>query len=91
MTHTEPDALIEFPCSYEFKVFGDVDRDERFLTSVQEAVSTVVPVSRDAMRVRQSSGGKYQCVTVAVMLQNSQQLKSIYAVLRGLDGLRYLL
>ena len=91
MSHNEPDELLEFPCSYEFKVFGDADQEGRFLSAVQAAISTITPVSRDAMRVRQSSGGKYQCVTVAVLLQNSQQLKSIYAVLRGLDGLRYLL
>ena len=91
MTRPAPDDLLDFPCCYEFKVFSDADQDEVFVSTVQAAISSIVPVSRDAIRVRHSSGGKYQCVTAAVLLQNSGQLKSIYAVLRELDGLKYLL
>lgn len=83
--------LLEFPCHYEFKAFGPADVDDIFISAVQDAVSTVVPVSRQAMKARSSSGGKYQCVSVLVSLQNRPQLEAVYAALRQIDDLKYLL
>ncbi|MBW2519488.1 MAG: DUF493 domain-containing protein [Deltaproteobacteria bacterium] len=91
MIRHEPDDLLAFPCTYEFKAFGMADDDERFLLAVQAAVSQIVPVPRDAIKTRFSSAGKYQCVTVVLLLQNSTQLKTIYNALRQLEGLKYLL
>jgi putative lipoic acid-binding regulatory protein len=59
--------------------------------AVLGAVCAVVPVGRDAMRIRPSSAGRYQCVTVLVRLENSTQLASIYANLRRVANLSYLL
>jgi putative lipoic acid-binding regulatory protein len=50
-----------------------------------------VPVARQAMKSRPSSAGKYQCVSVVVSLQNRDQLEAIYAALRMIDDLKYLL
>ena len=86
----ETTELIEFPCHFEFKAFGPGE-DDSFLNSVQTAVSIYTPVSRDAMKVRNSSGGKYQCVSVMVLLQNRTQLEAIYAQLRTVGGLKYIL
>ena len=86
-----PDELLSFPCHYEFKTFAAVTGDDAFTTAVLGAVSGVVPVGRDALRVRLSSAGRYQCVTVLVRLENSSQLTAIYANLRAVAGLRYLL
>lgn len=83
--------LLDFPCHFEFKAFGPGDKDGLFCRQVQLAVSTVVQVSRQAMRVRSSSGGKYQCVSVLVTLHNRAQLEAVYAALRQIDGLKYLL
>lgn len=85
-----PDELLNFPCLYEFKAFGPAP-DDAFQTAVHQAVNRIIPVDRDAIRIRASSGGRYQCVTVLVRLENSAQLTSIYAILRGIAGLRYLL
>jgi len=90
-TSESPQELIEFPCHFEFKAFGPGGDDSRFCDHVQTAVSTVVQVSRQAMRVRPSSGGKYQCVSVLATLQNRTQLEAVYAALREIDGLKYLL
>lgn len=86
-----PRELLDFPCHFEFKAFGPGDQDGLFCRQVQRAVSTVVQVSRQAMRVRASSGGKYQCVSVLVTLHNRTQLEAVYAALRQIDGLKYLL
>lgn len=83
--------LIEFPCHFEFKAFGPGGTDSRFDAQVLAAISTVVTASRQAMRTRLSSGGKYQCVSVLVTLQNRDQLEAAYAALRQIGGLKYLL
>jgi len=91
MTRVPAPQLIDFPCDYEFKAFGPVDPDGRFVEAVRSAVATVIPVSLDAMRSRQSSAGRYLCVTVVVRLHDIDQLHRIYAGLRNIDGLKYLL
>lgn len=83
--------LIEFPCHFEYKAFGPNDDDETFFRKVQSAVSSVVPVSRQAMKTRASSGGKHQCVSVVVSVQNRTQFDAIYRALRNIDDLKYLL
>lgn len=85
-----PADLLSFPCPYEFKVFGAAT-DVLFAETVRQAVSQVVPVGEEALRIRCSSGGQFQCVTVLVNLENSTQLTGIYAILRQIEGLRYLL
>lgn len=83
--------LLEFPCDYQFKAFGPNDEDDAFVLAVREAVSSVVPVSLDAVRTRISGRGTYLCATVIVRLYNVDQIKSIYASLRQIEGLKYLL
>jgi putative lipoic acid-binding regulatory protein len=83
--------LLDFPCDYEFKAFGPNDGAGEFLRLVREAVSTVVPVDGDMMKSRASARGRYQCVSVIVRLHNEDQIKTIYAALRRIEGLKYLL
>lgn len=90
MTVSETLPLIDFPCHYEFKAFGPADGGA-FFDRVQAAVASVVPVSRQAMKSRQSRDGTYQCVSVVVTLQNRAQLDGVYAALRVIDDLKYLL
>ena len=83
--------LLEFPCGYQFKAFGPNDAEDTFVLAVREAVSSVVPVSLDAVRTRLSGRGTYLCVTVIVRLYNVDQVKTIYASLRRIETLKYLL
>ena len=86
-----PQELLQFPCHFEVKAFGPGGDDSRFDDQVLAAISTVVQASRQAMRIRPSSGGKYQCVTVLVTLQNRPQLEAVYAALREVEDLKYIL
>jgi len=86
-----PQDLLDFPCHFEFKAFGPQDESGSFVGQVHSAVSEVVQVSCQAMRTRPSSGGKYQCVSVLVTLQNRSQLEAVYASLRKIADLKYLL
>lgn len=89
--HPRPEELLEFPCDYMFKAFGPNDESGDFMRRVREAVSTVVPLPLDAVKARLSSQGTYLCVTAVVRLQNFSQLTDIYAAIRQVEGLRYLL
>lgn len=86
-----PEELLVFPCEYLFKAFGPAEEGESFQSAVQAAVGSVLPVGRDSLRTTLSSAGRYQCVTVAVRLEHGWQLTAIYASLRGVANLRYLL
>jgi len=83
--------LLDFPCDYEFKAFGPNDGAGEFFRQVQAAVSSVVPVAGDMMKSRTSAKGSYQCVSVVVRLHNESQIKSVYAALRRIEELKYLL
>ncbi len=85
----DPDLLLDFPCDYVFKAFGSAD--EAFAEAVKQAVGRVVSVAADAMKSRTSSGGRYQSISVCVRLHNSDQLKQVYAELKKIEGLKYLL
>lgn len=83
------DELVEFPCDYIFKAFGP--SDETFVASVRSAIGKTVSVPLDGMKVRASSKGEHQCVSVVVPLQNGEQLKTIYRDLQQIAELKYLL
>jgi hypothetical protein len=81
--------LLEFPCDFPFKVFGVGGGD--FEQDVHRAVCSVVPVSVEAMRTRTSSGGQYLCVTVMVRVHAFSQIEMIYAALRQVENIKFLL
>lgn len=83
------EELLEFPCDYVFKAFGP--QEEQFVEAVRTAVATVVPLPLDCIKLRPSAKGRYQCVTVLTRLHSIEQLKAIYAALRTVENLKYLL
>lgn len=83
------DELVEFPCDYIFKAFGT--NNETFVASVRAAIGRTVFAPLDNIKIRASSKGEYQCVSVVVRLQNVEQLKTIYSDLQQLAELKYLL
>jgi len=84
-----PQELLEFPCQYEFKAVGIAG--DAFKQSVLAAAKKHVSVSADAVRSRASGKGTYQSVSILVTLHSYDQLTSIYAEMRKLDGLKMLL
>jgi uncharacterized protein len=86
---TTPETLLSFPCDHTFKAFGP--DGEEFVRSVKQAVSIVIPVPLDAVRLRSSAKGSYVCVSVVVRLHNADQLRMIYGALQKIRNLKYLL
>jgi putative lipoic acid-binding regulatory protein len=81
---SDPDGLEQFPCEYIFKVFGR--RSEAFVERVREIIaSTLGSVPADAVRVRESSHGRYVSVTVSIRVDSRSQLERVYADLRAED------
>ncbi|MEJ2201517.1 MAG: DUF493 domain-containing protein [Desulfuromonadaceae bacterium] len=89
MTSIPTEELFAFPCDHLFKAFGP--NDETFVSDVCAAVAAVTPLSRDALKLRPSSGGAHQCVSILLMLQNYVQLQQLYAALRQVPRLKFLL
>lgn len=84
--------LLHFPGDYTFKAFGETAPAGEFVAAVQRAARQIAPSGQDvSLQVRPSSGGRYLCATLTVRLENSTQLATSYAILRNLEGLRYLL
>lgn len=86
-----PELKLEFPCEYQFKVFGPADLASDFVTEVRSAAAAVMAIPLDALRVRNSKNGNYLCVTLLARLEAKSQLDAMYLALGRLPGLLYLL
>lgn len=90
-TNSDPPQLnLTFPCEYVFKAFGP-GASPGFAAAVRQAVATVVPVPLDAVKIRNSSQGKYQAVSVVLIMHNLEQVHGIYQALKRVPDLQYLL
>lgn len=79
---TNGESLEEFPCEYTFKIFGR--QSPTFVDRVREIVAmTFGAVPLDAVRVRESSQGRYLSVTIVLWVQSRAQLERVYADLRA--------
>jgi len=79
---SEPDSLEQFPCFYTFKIFGR--RSETFVERVRGLIAaTLGAVPLDAVKVRESSRGRYVSVTVLIRVDSRSQLERVYADLRA--------
>jgi putative lipoic acid-binding regulatory protein len=89
MTDLSSAELFEFPCDHMFKAFGP--NDGEFAAAVRTAVSQVTPVALDAMKLKLSTGGALQCVSVLILVHNYTQVQNIYSELKQVPRLKYLL
>jgi hypothetical protein len=72
----------QFPCFYTFKIFGR--RSDTFVERVREIIATTLgAVPLDAVKVRESSRGRYLSVTVLIRVDTRGQLERVYADLRA--------
>jgi putative lipoic acid-binding regulatory protein len=72
----------EYPTIYTFKIFGR--RSDTFVDRVREIIATTLgAVPLDAVKVRESSQGRYLSVTVLARVESRSQLERVYADLRA--------
>ncbi|MFO7831397.1 MAG: DUF493 domain-containing protein [Desulfuromonadaceae bacterium] len=84
-------TLQTYPCEYTFKVFGNVSAQEQLSQQVLTAVTEVVEIADDGINHRNSSAGKYFCISVKALLKSEDQRRRIYTLLQQLEGVRYIL
>ena len=74
---SEQETLLEFPCSFPIKVFGD--NHEQFEIEVMTIINRhCADLSEGAVVTRESSGGKYLAMTITVEAHSKDQLDNIY-------------
>ena len=77
MTESEPDKLLQFPCSFPIKMMGRADAAFSN-TAVGLVERHVGKVAADAIQTSQSRNGKFLSVTVTIDAKSQEQLDSIY-------------
>lgn len=81
----ERETLLEFPCSFPVKVFGE--QDTAFEDTVFRLLKPHVPeLEQDDLTRRVSSGGRYIAVTAKITAHSQTQLDAIYAELTASDA-----
>ena len=94
MDHRPSTELLEsshsFPGVYPFKVIGLADGDfpARVLAAAAEELAT--PSEIDHV-VRVTPGGRHVSLTLNITVQSAEQVRSIYARIRDVEGLTLLL
>lgn len=77
--------LLEFPCDFPVKAFGQGGED--FDLTVVEIVRRHAPnLGEGAVSVRASRGGRYQAVTVTIRATGQAQLDAIYRELSACES-----
>lgn len=84
MNMSEQDTLLEFPCDFPIKAMGRTDCD--FEALVATLVRKHAPdLHEDAIKCRDSSGGRFLSVTVTVHATSREQLDNIYRELTACE------
>ncbi len=75
---------LEFPCEYPIKAMGPTG--EPFMQLVRQIVATHAgDISDDQVRIKASSGGKFQSVTLTVRIESRRQLELVYRELAAAE------
>jgi putative lipoic acid-binding regulatory protein len=75
--------LVAYPCVFRFKAVARVDVG--VVVDMIARVSAVLgrPIGEDAWTTRDSSGGRYTCVTLDLYVTSGQQVYAVYEALRA--------
>jgi putative lipoic acid-binding regulatory protein len=86
----QTETLLEFPCDFPIKAMGESHPDFDTLV-VSIILRHIESIAEGAVKIRQSSGGKYTSVTVTVNVTSKVQLDSIYQDLSSHELIKYVL
>lgn len=84
------ESVHSFPGVYQIKAIGSVEGE--FVERVIEAVvAELISPGHAEHRVRSTPGGRHVAITFDLQVQSAQQVRDIYAAIRAIDGLAFLL
>lgn len=73
---SDKDTLLEFPCEYAVKAFGQGDDFEAHVVDIiKQHIPPMAPIRHHS---RPSKNGKYMAATVAITATSKDQLDAIY-------------
>lgn len=81
--NTNFDQLLEFPCSFPFKVVGAAD--EALADKVVSVVQKHAPGDYTP-ETKKSSKGSYYSITIRITATSKEQLETLYTELGAIDG-----
>ncbi|QIM61979.1 hypothetical protein A1D29_00855 [Pasteurellaceae bacterium Orientalotternb1] len=80
--------LLEFPCSFTFKVVGA--KRDGLIDDVVAEVQTVVKGDYHPS-VKESAKGTYHSVSITIKAENIEQVETLYTNLANIEGVRMVL
>lgn len=80
--------LLEFPCSFTFKVVGA--SREGLIDDVVAEVHKVIPGDYNPT-LKESGKGTYHSVSITVTAQSIEQIETLYVELARIEGVRMVL
>ena len=84
------EAVHTFPCWFTIKAIGA--NTEVFVGAVKDAVSIVtLDPTRLKTKSRKSSTGKHISMTLEVFVTDASQVQQLYAQIKEIDALHYIL
>ena len=87
---TQPDSLLEFPCTFPIKAIGKNTPDfEDFVIAI--AHNHIPHLDASNISSRPSNGDKYLGVTITFTAQSQQQLDALYQELSDSERVLMLL
>jgi putative lipoic acid-binding regulatory protein len=86
--NTHFDELLEFPCTFAFKVMGVAD--PRLMEQVVAVIQKHAPGDY-APSVKPSSKGTYNALSIPVIVTSKLHIETIYSELNKIELVRYIL
>ncbi len=86
--NTKFDELLEFPCTFAFKVMGLAD--PKLMEQVLSVIQKHAPGDY-APTVKPSSKGTYHSLSIPVIVTSKEHIETIYSELNNLELVRYIL
>ncbi|WP_019614541.1 DUF493 family protein YbeD [Psychromonas ossibalaenae] len=86
--NTKFDELLEFPCTFAFKVMGVAD--PKMMLDVIAVIQKHAPGDYSP-KVKPSSKGTYHSLSIPVTVTSKEHIEAIYTDLNDLELVRYIL
>lgn len=83
------EAAHDFPCDYEFKLFGP--NDDAFEAAARDKVQARFPGVEPDLSRRESAKANHQCITITLRVPDAETVVAFYAELRTIDRLKMML
>lgn len=86
---TKFDELLEFPCSFSFKVMGVAS--PHLIPDVLAIIQVLAPGDYATPVPKPSSKGNYEALSIPVIVTSKEHIESIYNAINELELVRHIL